>query len=67
MSKNVDDVISGPDLSPPKDPIAEYYKRIDEKQRAIWKLRNVALQLGAPKRVMDALDEWHHREANTGD
>jgi len=65
--KTIDDVISGPDLTPPSDPIAEYYKRIDEKQRAIRRLMAEARELGAPKRIMDALEEWWDRESNTGD
>jgi hypothetical protein len=66
-TKNVDDVISGPDLSPKKDPVMEYYERIDKKQRAIWDIRNRARELGAPPQLMTLLDEWWHRESNTGD
>jgi hypothetical protein len=67
--KDIDDVISGPayDKPPERDPVSQYYERIEEKRRAVWKLREQARELRAPNRVMVALDEWHAASANTGD
>lgn len=66
-TKNVDDLISGPAYDKPKDEIQEYYTRIRERSHAIWEIREKARELGAPKKVMDALEGWWDRESNTGD
>ena len=67
--KNPDDLISGPayDQPPEKDPISAYYEGIREKVHAIGSLRELAQRLGAPKKVITAIQDWRSDAGNTGD
>jgi hypothetical protein len=65
--KNVDDVISGPDLSPKRDPIAEFYEQKREEAKKAQFVLEAAIDAKAPRRLVDAIRDWRDDLGDTGD
>jgi len=65
--KNIDDVISGPDLSPPRDPIMEFYERKREEARKAQFVLDAAIEAKAPRRLVDAIRDWRDDLGEMGD
>jgi hypothetical protein len=66
VSKNIDDVISGPayDQPPEKDPISQYYERQRERLKQAQFVLDAAIEAGAPRRLVDSIRDWRDDVGN---
>jgi hypothetical protein len=64
---DIDNVISGPDLSPKVDPISQYYERKRLQLKQAQFVLDAAIEASAPSRLVDAIRDWRDDVGNTGD
>ena len=64
MAKNIDDVITD---RRGEDGIQAYYDQVRENVRKAHAVLEMAIDAGAPRRVIDAIKDWRHDAGDTGD